>query len=605
MSEWPPAELKPIRAAFAEWDAWLTGDRARLEAAGSAHGGSGYESSGATEKRFGAGPIGRLLRRFWGKSSNTQTEPRVKVHAPLAADIARASSDLLFAEPPAIAAQLPEKPDEAAQSAQYAIDLAVSDATTARLQGYLDAGLLSVLSGAAEVGAGLGGVFLRVTWDAAKGRVFAVRVDADAAIPEFSWGELQRVMFFRQLSSLGDRRVLRHLEIHELADRNAPVTPDGERTGGVEMVGVIRHQLWAGTVTDLGQQVPLTEHPSLAGLLPLLVDGDTISSRSPGLCVVYIPNITPNTLWRNLPCGKDLGAPDIAGCEDFLDRLDAAYSSLLEELELAKARITVPEQWLDTHAPGKGQSFDTDRRVFTGLNIPPTDSAQAEMFQPAIRVDEHLRVIQELTEVIIRRAGYSAATFGEDEAGAATATEVNSKNSRSRLTRSKKIRNWQPKLSELLAKMLAVDVAMGWADPKVDPALVKVAFPQPAQTPIELANMIDILGRAGAISTWLKVATAHPDWDDTQVEKEIERIRQDNPDLVDPAALGVGGDGMTAPMDPEELKARTEVMGQLIRAGVEPNSAAAQAGLVGLAFTGAVPVTLRQPETVAAKLEQP
>lgn len=602
MSEWPPAELKPIRAAFAEWDAWMTGDRARLEAAGSAHGGGGYHSEGATEKRFGSGPIGRLLRRFWGKSSSTQTEPRVKVHAPLAADIARASSDLLFAEPPTITGRTPEKPEQ--ETAQYAIDLAAADATTQRLQSYLDKGLLTVLSGAAEVGAGLGGVFLRVTWDAAKQRVFAVRIDADAAIPQFMWGELQRVTFFRQLSAPGERNVLRHLEIHEQVDRNAPTDPEGERTGDVEMVGIIRHQLWRGTVTDLGNQVPLTEAPSLAGLLPLLVDGDTISSLTPGLCVVYVPNITPNTLWRNVPCGKDLGAPDIAGCEDFLDRLDASYSSLLEELELAKARITVPEQWLDTHAPGKGQSFDTDRRVFTGLAIPPTDGqAGAEMFQPAIRVDEHLRVIQELTEVIIRRAGYSAATFGEDEDGAATATEVNSKNSRSRLTRNKKIRNWQPKLVELLTKMLAVDVAMQWADEKVDPDLVDVSFPQPAQTPLELANMIDVLNRAGAISTWMKVATAHPDWNDGQVEKEIERIREDNPDLVNPEAFGVGGQDLQT-MDPAEVKAAADAMGVLIRAGVEPAEAAQRVGLGGLPFTGAVPTSLRLPEKDAASLEQ-
>jgi len=603
MSDWPPKEWVPIRAALDEWDAWLCGDRARLEKAGQAHGGSGYSSDGATEKRFGNGPVGRLFRRFWGKPSD-KTEPKIKVHVPLAADIALASADLLFAEPPTIAASTPDKPEN--PGAEYALAVAAADATTARLESYLNAGLLTVLSAAAEVGAGLGGVFLRVTWDAAKQRVFTVGVDADAALPEFQWGELQRVTFFRQLSSPGDRAVLRHLEIHEQVDRNAPVTPEDERTGPAEMIGVIRHQLWRGTVTDIGQQVPLTEAPSLAGLLPLLEDGDTISTRTPGLAVEYIPNRTPNTLWRNNPCGKDLGAPDIAGCEDFLDRLDATYSSLLEELELAKARITVPEQWLTTHAAGLGQSFNTDRRVFTALAIAPTSSdAKVDMFQPAIRVDEHLRVAQELTEVIIRRAGYSASTFGEDESGAATATEVNSKNSRSRGTRNKKIRTWQPAIVRHLQKMLAVDVVMGWADSKVDPSLVEVTFPQPAQTPLELAQTVEVWDRAQAVSLWLKVSTIHPDWDDSQIDQEIERIRQDGA-LPDPAAFGVGGDGLDAPvMDPEELAQRTEVMGQLIRAGVEPNSAARQAGLQGLEFTGAVPVTLRQPENVAAKLEQP
>jgi hypothetical protein len=53
-----------------------------------------------------------------------------------------------------------------------------------------------------------------------------------------------------------------------------------------------------------------------------------------------------------------------------------------------------------------------------------------------------------------------------------------------------------------------------------------------------------------------------------------------------------------------ELKAKSEALGVLIRAGVDPDSAAEQVGMPGLEMTGAVPVSLRQPETEAAKLEQ-
>jgi hypothetical protein len=49
-------------------------------------------------------------------------------------------------------------------------------------------------------------------------------------------------------------------------------------------------------------------------------------------------------------------------------------------------------------------------------------------------------------------------------------------------------------------------------------------------------------------------------------------------------------------MDVEELERRSEVYGQLIRAGVEPVSAAEQAGLSGLEHTGERPVTLREGE---------
>lgn len=51
------------------------------------------------------------------------------------------------------------------------------------------------------------------------------------------------------------------------------------------------------------------------------------------------------------------------------------------------------------------------------------------------------------------------------------------------------------------------------------------------------------------------------------------------------------------------LKAKADAMGVLIRAGVDPEDAAAQAGLSGVTFTGAVPVSLRPVASDAARLE--
>lgn len=589
MTAWPPKDLQPITQRMAEWAAWYSGDRQALEQAGAEQG---------THRTGLSGAVSRWWRRFWGAPvMDSSSEPKIKVHVPLASDIAKASADLLFAEPPTIAAEGDEEPNSDARV----------EATTAQLDRYVDDGLINVFAGAAETCSALGGVYLRATWDMPSRRVFATRVDADAAIPEFRWGQLVRVTFWRVLPSVS-KEVWRHLEVHEIV-------------GGD---GVIRHQLWEGSATELGQLRPLADHPATADLADLIdVDGDGISTRSPGLDVVYVPNVTPNPLWRSNPRGCNLGAPDIGGCEDLLDRLDHVYSSLMREVDLAKARIVVPEYMLTDLGAGQGMGWDADREIWSplpGLTNKP-DIGQTvvmpELFQPAIRVQDHLQVMQQIVEDILRSSGYSAATFGEDETGSVTATEVNSKTNRSRLTRSRKIRHWQPAIRELVAKMLAIDVAMGqlardageqaFATPDVDPSLVRVEFPQPQQAPAELAQTVALLNQAQAISTQMKVRMAHPDWDDQQVQDEVTRI-QGEYSLTDPAALGVGGDGLTAPttaMDPEELAQRTEVMGQLIRAGVEPNSAAAQAGLQGLEFTGAVPVTLRQPENVAAKLEQP
>lgn len=61
------------------------------------------------------------------------------------------------------------------------------------------------------------------------------------------------------------------------------------------------------------------------------------------------------------------------------------------------------------------------------------------------------------------------------------------------------------------------------------------------------------------------------------------------------------------PAAPEEdaasIRAKADAMGVLIRSGVDAESAAAAVGFAGMKFTGAVPASLRLPETEASKLE--
>ena len=51
-------------------------------------------------------------------------------------------------------------------------------------------------------------------------------------------------------------------------------------------------------------------------------------------------------------------------------------------------------------------------------------------------------------------------------------------------------------------------------------------------------------------------------------------------------------------------KARADALGALIRAGVDPDSAAERVGMQGIKFTGAVPVALRMPKAEANQLEE-
>ncbi|MGY4901472.1 hypothetical protein [Streptomyces sp. 900116325] len=95
---------------------------------------------------------------------------------------------------------------------------------------------------AGETAAALSGVFLRVTWDraAAADRPLLTVVHPDQAVPEWTFGIMTAVTFWRALPGTGSA-VWRHLERHER--------------------GKILHGLYEGTGDQLGRRVPLTEHP--------------------------------------------------------------------------------------------------------------------------------------------------------------------------------------------------------------------------------------------------------------------------------------------------------------------------------------------------------
>ena len=95
--------------------------------------------------------------------------------------------------------------------------------------------------------------------------------------------------------------------------------------------------------------------------------------------------------------------------------------------------------------------------------------------------------------------------------------------------------------------------------------------------------------------------------------QEVDRMQAERATDALFASLGAASSSAAGPaatpttvengMTPTELAQASNALGQFIRAGVRPESAAAQIGLEGLEFTGAVPVSLRLPETDAADLE--
>ncbi|WP_043667614.1 phage portal protein [Streptomyces xylophagus] len=481
---WPPPHIAGLYHEIAVNDAWYSGDRKRLADV--------YRSE--RQRRHD----GR--RRLWARHRNPQHDKDDgRLHIPLAGDIASSSAELLFAEP---------------------LALTVDNTTTQdRLDAFAEAGgLANTLLEAAEVGASLGGSFLRVTWNAElAARPLLTVIHPDKAVPEFSYGLLQAVTFWRELPGSDRSTIWRHLERHER--------------------GRILHALYEGTEDRIGTRVPLTEHPDTAGLVDSLdAEGDSITTGVDALTASYVPNMLPNRRHRGSPYGRsDYDAP----LHDLMDALDETWSSWMRDIRLARARLIVPDSYLRDHGPGRGASFDDDREIWAALSIPPTENgAGITLSQFAIRVAEHQSTADSIVRQAVRSAGYSAQTFGMDDSTAVTATEVKARERKSMTTREKKARYWAPGVTDILHVALMLDRRL--FTPSLAVERPRVAFGDSvSEDPTSVAQTLSLLAQAQAVSVDTKVRILHPDWDGTAVQAEVDRILIETGQAVpDPMQFG-------------------------------------------------------------------
>lgn len=519
---WPPPEHQDVLDELRVFDAWYCGDRDQLATVYS--GVSGYARGGDAMVRnrpsqYRSGAVGRLSRFFWGEPHRTD-QRLVKLHIPAAADIASTSAGLLFAEPPTVTAA-----DETSQT---------------RLDELLDDQFWDTVTDAAELCAGLGGVYLRVGWDRdVYDRPIVTAIGPDLAIPEFRFGKLVAVTFTWRLHTDEPSVVLRHLEHHHMVDGLCRV----------------EHGLYRGDETSLGRLVPLAEHPATAVLDGAVDEDSTVGTGLDRLDVVYVPNL-PSRKWRKHPVGANLGQPDIAGVEPLLDALDEAWTSWMRDIRLGKSRVVISQSWLQTGGPGQGASFNLDQEVFTGMNVPPTQVAPLELIQPAIRWEEHAGTCTALLERVVDGAGYSLQTFGLSGDVAMTATESNARDEKSEHTMGGKRRRWKPGLVDLVQVVLAVDAAVFGSTVKVAPPTVTFPVAVDQQSVAKSAQM---LRAAEAASTQTLVRMTQPGLDEDELNAEVALIEKERQAAL-PPLLADGDDdpnqptpdGGIVPSEPEQ-----------------------------------------------------
>lgn len=486
---WPPEPFDAARAVYDLHSAWLEGDANVLQSFYSQH----LDGMPSTRpSQFRGGVVGAVARFFWGRP---QKQAMKRLHVPAPADVARTSAHLLFGQPPTWTFNEGD-----------ATDL---EGAKKRLSQLLDgADVVATFLEAAEIQSALGGVYLRLWWDTSvTDKVMLSAVAPDAAIPEWRYGKLAAVTFWTIVAE-DKKGTWRHLERHEPGRiEHALYLGDGDHIGIKRDLGELKATEWAA------------ERP-------------VIETGVKGLTAAYVPNIRPARRWRNVPHLSPLGRSDFEGIEQLFDALDAAYSSWMRDLDLAKARLFVSQQALEDNGPGLGASWDPEQAIFTPVPSDDMDEGgmnqlvQAQQFD--IRYEEHAATCQDLMNRIVVSAGYSVGDFGDAEAsGMMTATEVSARKGLSNQTRATKILYWQSEAPPLARTMLELDaILFGGGTNYGIKAAPEMVFPVRVDVdPVQQSTAIANLRAARAMSIEQAVRERNPNWSAEEVDDEVKLIK--------------------------------------------------------------------------------
>ena len=471
-SEWLPKEWKCIYNKYYEWAAWYSSDVESIINLYSDHLNQPYLP-------------GNQLRQ-----ASLAKEIQTYLFVPIAADISSTSANMLFSEQPMI--RIPDAYTDNPSSS--------ATATQERLDQILNDGMLyTKLLEAAESASALGGVFLKPNWDIDFKSIPIIDViQADHAVPNFQWGFLKDVYFFKDIAE-DKNHIWRLLEYHTK--------------------GQVENVLYKGKQNSIGVRVPLTQ------LAATELIQDVIPTGIDDLMVRYIPNLKPNKRYR----GSGLGNSDYQGNEGLFDSINQTYTSWIKEIKLGQARLIVPEQWLQRK---NGEfSFNADQEIFTALDIDPLSAKGMgiDQVQFNLRVQEHKDTVNQLVLQAITDSGYSPQSFGLSIAGAAeSGTALNIRERKSIITTGKKQIFFKQALQDLLEMLLDIDKRV-FKTPNVEVIKPTVEFQDSLSFDLgAVSGTIDTLNRAQAISIRVKVQMAHPDWDKLAIDNEVATILQES-----------------------------------------------------------------------------
>ncbi len=227
-----------------------------------------------------------------------------------------------------------------------------------------------------------------------------------------------------------------------------------EKRGNENGVAVSEHRLFRakdGSAYEASAECSLSEvYPELKAR----VKYDGVGGKLFSVFKVF----GANNLYPEIP----LGISVFANAADTLRALDVAFDSFAREFILGKKRIIVPSSCVQTVvdiATGEQrQYFDADDEAYVALKCDEESELKITDNTVELRVDEHIKAINALLNILCFQTGLSSGTFSFDaNEGVKTATEIISRDSRTAET----IRVQQGALGGAIAELVREVAELG------------------------------------------------------------------------------------------------------------------------------------------------
>lgn len=473
-----------------------------------------------------------LTRPFWSAGDAKVTgggnppQQKTRLHSPIAGNLSALSSDLLYAEPPRILVQ------------RNGTALPSDDKLSQQLAQILDEQFEASMSEAGEWVAGLSSACLVAQWDTTDGsrRPWMTVSPADSFVPEYRGSKLVAVNLFTTYHDVTTSGITNatytHVERHEVGTITHALYLSS-RSDGTNIGNPVRLDDWIPQVQHLRDIIGHIEDP---------VENTVILNTGIDRMTAYPWINLPTRRYSLVPATRWAGRADFEGAEQVLDKIDMVWSAWMRDIVIGRARLYVPDQFLEAAGPGGGPAFDEDAEIltpFAGAVMNPdaknglSDAISAQQF--AIRAADHAATLEALVLELLNHAGISPASYQgvkQGSTGNRTATEVTADRDATNRTRKRKIRYHNRAVVPLVEALLDLNRVHYRGDTLGVDDEVIVDFPTVDQiAPLVLAQVQQALRSAQAASTRTLVKMQHPDWEPKEVQEEVDAIMAENPGL--------------------------------------------------------------------------